>query len=96
MNAVVTPSSNWQGTAQAGSRWTVQQVAVLMERGLDPVSPPTATIARRAKVNPDDWTMPPPVERIELPRLALSRDGKRAKVVLPSGWVDWMGVAHAG
>lgn len=90
MTMVCTPSSNWQGTEQDGSPWTVQQVSVLMKLGKDPLIVRTATVLRAGEITHENWTMPTPKVRVELPCLAITKDGKRAKVVLPSGWTQWM------
>jgi hypothetical protein len=95
MTMVCTPSSNWQGTEQDGSRWTVQQVSVLMKLGKDPLVVRTATVLRNGETTQANWTMPPPKVRVELPCLAIRKDGKQAKVILPSGFTQWMELPRA-
>ena len=93
MTGVITPSSLWQGSPVAGSRWTREQLGALAREGVQsPERVATAAIERRAKVHPENWTLPPPIERLVLPRLALNRAGTRAKVVLPAGAVQWIEV----
>jgi hypothetical protein len=94
MTMVCTPSSNWQGTEQDGSRWTTQQVSVLMKMGKDPLVVRTATILRAGEVDAVNWFMAPPKVEVVLPCLMVTKDGKRAKVVLPSGWTQWMELAR--
>lgn len=94
MTESIAPSSLWHGTPVEGSRWTYQQIQVLMKEGRDPVLVPTATILLRPRVNPDDWTMPPKVEAIVLPRLAIARNGKRAKIITPAGATQWLDIQH--
>ena len=83
MTMVCTPSSNWQGTEQDGSRWTTQQVSVLMKLGKDPL------VVRTAKVRRTHLTT------IELPCLIIAKGGARAKVILPSGFTQWMDIPRA-
>ena len=90
---VITPSSLWQGTPQPGSRWTVEQTNVLMKAGRDPAVVQTATVRRGYHRRPGDWMSTPVL--LTLPRLAISRDGKRAKIVTPAGAVQWMDIVNA-
>ncbi len=94
MTQAITPSSLWQGTPHPTSRWTVQQIGALMKEGRDPISVPTATVLRRPRENPDDWTMPPKAVELVLPRLRLRHDGKRAQVITPAGAIQWMDIVH--
>lgn len=95
MTMVCTPSSNWQGTEQDGSRWTVQQVSVLMKLGKDPLVVRTVTVMRSGPDTQANWPYPPPKVAVALPCLAVRKDGKKAKVILPSGWTEWMEVSRA-
>lgn len=93
----ITPSSLWQGTLVEGSRWTREQLKVLAEVGItNPEHVAIATVLRTPRFNRENWTMPPrPVEHV-VPRLAVTRDGRRAKIITPAGKVDWLEVAHRG
>ena len=63
-----------------------------MKAGRDPAVVSTATILRMPAPRPGDWvTRPVPVV---LPRLAISRDGKRAKIITPAGAVQWMDITN--
>ena len=73
-----TTSSNWQGTEQDGSRWTVQQVNALMKLGKDPLVVRTVKVCRTL------------LETVELPSLLIRKGGTQAKVIMPSGLVQWM------
>jgi hypothetical protein len=94
---LITPSSLWQGNEVAGSRWTAEQLTVLSRAGIkDPENVATATVLRRPAYNQEDWTMPAqPVPHV-VPRLAVTRDRRRAKVVTPAGATQWLDVVHHG
>ena len=94
MTDSLAPSSIWNGTPVADSRWTFQQLHVLRAQGGDPELCATGTIARRAKVHPEDWTRPAPIIRTELPCLAVTRDRKRAKLVTPAGATQWFDIVE--
>jgi len=94
MTQAITPSSLWQGTPHPTSRWTVEQIGTLMKEGRDPVSVPTAAVLRRPRQNPDDWTMPPKAVELVLPRLAITRDARRAKIITPAGATQWLDIVH--
>ena len=91
---VITPSSLWQGDRAAGSRWTTGQIHALRQAGRNPDTVATATVLRTPKVNPDNYLMPPVPVRHVLPRLAVTRDGRRAKVITPAGGVQWLEIAR--
>ncbi|MFN3675549.1 MAG: hypothetical protein ACK4TC_06175 [Sphingomonas pseudosanguinis] len=89
------PSSHWFGTEVRGSRWTRQQLIVLDRAGCnDPEQCRTVEIDVQLKHHPTDWTLPAPKERRTLPALAITRDGRRAKVVMPSGWTEWKDIVR--
>ncbi len=94
MTETITPSSLWQGTPHATSRWTVEQLAALMKEGRDPVSVSTATVLRTPRVNAANWTMPPRPVSVVLPRLAITRDGRRAKIITPAGATQWLEIVR--
>ena len=95
MDNVITPSSLWQGTASPGSRWTYEQLRTLEKEGVrDPETFSTAKVMRRPRHNVADWTMPPKAVATIVPRLAVTRNGQRAKIVTPAGAVQWVDVAR--
>jgi hypothetical protein len=94
MTEVITPSSQWQGDQVEGSRWTTGQIHALRQAGRNPDTVATATVLRRPRVNAENWLMPPVPVRHVLPRLAITRDGRRAKVITPAGAVIWMEIAR--
>ena len=96
MTEVRTPSSLWQDTPHPTSRWTVQQLSALMKEGRDPVLVPTATILRRGRDTLANWPMPPKPVSLVLPRLAITRDGRRAKVITPAGATQWLEIVRGG
>lgn len=88
------PSSPWFGTEVEGSRWTRQQLMVLEKDGCrSPEKCRTADIEVRLRHHPTDPHLPPPTQRRTLPALAITKDGRRAKVILPSGWTEWKDIA---
>lgn len=89
----IKPSSLWQGNPVAGSRWTQEQLSVLATSGVsDPERCAVGTIERRARSNDENWTMPPPLVRTDLPCLAVTRDRKRGKLVTPAGATSWLDI----
>lgn len=89
------PSSHWFGTEVRGSRWTRQQLIVLDREGCDePEKCRTVEIEVQLKQHPTDWGLPAPKERRTLPALAITKNGRRAKVILPSGWTEWKDIAR--
>lgn len=89
------PSSHWFGTDVQGSRWTRQQLIVLDQDGCnDPEHCRTVEIEVQLRQHPTDWTLPAPKEHRTLPALAITRDGRRAKVIMPSGWTEWKDIAR--
>jgi hypothetical protein len=89
LNAVITPSSLWQGTPVEGSRWTREQLDVLQKRGIHPDTAATTTVKRTPKFNLDDWTRPPVPILVEVPHLANAKNG-RALVITPAGSTMWL------
>lgn len=97
MTEIITPSSIWQGTRAPSSRWTVEQLRKLAAEGVaEPERVATATITRTPRVNAENWTLPPQPVPYVLPRLAVTRTGRRAKVVTPAGAAVWLDVVHHG
>ena len=94
MTETVTPSSLWQGTPHPTSRWTVEQLSALAKEGRDPLYVSTATVLRTPRVNASNWTMPPKPVAYELPRLAITRDGRRAKIITPAGATQWLEIVR--
>lgn len=80
--------------AAAGSRWTRAQLAALGREGVEDAERcAVATISRPVPPHEDDWTLPPVRQRVAVPRLAVTRDRRRARVVIPNGLVCWTEIA---
>lgn len=86
----VAPSApdTWHGTAAPGSRWTYQQHAVLKAEGIPPELVKTATVGVQVQ-NKLNWAMPTQTRPVLCPRLAITRNGRRALIITPAGDKLW-------
>ena len=86
----VAPSQHdpWHGTPAPGSMWTYQQLAALKEAGILPEAIKTATVGVQVQ-NTLNWAMPPQTRPIVCPRLAVTRNGRRALIITPAGDKLW-------
>lgn len=88
-------AANGNGVAEPGSRWTRQQLAALTREGLQNTERcAVAVVSQLEAAHEEDWTLPPLRRRVTLPRLAITRDGRRAKVITLAGAVTWTEVAR--
>jgi len=88
-------AANGNELAAMGSRWTERQLRALAREGVEhPERCRVAFISQPVPAHEDDWTLPLVRRRVAVPRLTVTRDGRRAKVIFPTGAVTWTEVAH--
>lgn len=90
---VLNPSriSPWHGTPAAGSRWSIEQIAVIKAERKDPDTVSTAWITLMVHVG-GDRSRAAVSRDLLVPTLARTRRGNRALIVTPGGHKIWKDV----